>query len=354
MSRRPVRPRAAAVAVLATAIAIAGCSAPESSSQSAEDLPTDQEELVAAAQEEGAVSIGAGGHTREQVELLASSFEDEYGIKVTFVRASGGDIAQQLQAQLSAESLQFDVVSLNDEATLSTWSEEGVLADPELENREELLEPLATPEDAAHVPFTWAAMGYSYNEASTDPASLPTSWTELAQQPGVFAVANPNSSGAALTFVAAMEQIEPEFFPTLGKSQTLISDSALALTQLVATGEADFGIPGIEADVATAANAGEPLAMGYPKGDIGVLTSFIAPLADAPHPAAARLLVQYQMSEEFQNIQAGIGSRAVLTDADVPEGAEELSEDRLVVIQADELSAQKEELLAVFSEAMGV
>ncbi|WP_324273643.1 substrate-binding domain-containing protein [Blastococcus brunescens] len=152
-----------------------------------------------------------------------------------------------------------------------------MLADPELENRDQILEPLATPEDAAHVPFTWAAMGYSYNEASSDPASLPTTWADLAQQPGVFAVANPNSSGAALTFVAAMEQIDPEFLPSLGEGETLISDSALALTQLVATGEADFGIPGIEADVATAANAGEPLAMGYPEGEIGVLTSFIAP-----------------------------------------------------------------------------
>ncbi|WP_324273644.1 hypothetical protein [Blastococcus brunescens] len=64
--------------------------------------------------------------------------------------------------------------------------------------------------------------------------------------------------------------------------------------------------------------------------------------------------MQYQLSEEFQNIQAGIGSRAVLTGADVPAGAEELSEDRLVVIQAEELSAQKDELLAKFSEAMGV
>lgn len=355
MSRTAFRPRAAGLAAAAAlATVIAGCSAPESSSQSAEDLPTDLEELVAAAQEEGEVSIGAGGHTREQVELLASSFEEEYGIEVTFVRASGGDISQQVQAQLSAEALQFDVISLNDEATLADWSEEGVLADPELENRDDILGPLSTPDDAAHVPFTWAAMGYAYNEASTDPASLPTTWADLAQQPGVFAVANPNSSGAALTFVAAMEQIDPDFLPALGQSETLVSDSALALTQLVATGEADFGIPGIEADVATAANAGEPLAMGYPEGEIGVLTSFIAPLADSPHPAAARLLVQYQMSEEFQNIQAGIGSRAVLSGADVPEGAEELSEDRLVVIQAADLSAQKDDLLAKFSEAMGV
>ena len=44
----------------------------------------------------------------------------------------------------------------------------------------------------------------------------------------------------------------------------------------------------------------------------------------------------------------------MLSGADVPEDAEELAEDRLVVIQAEELSAQKDELLAKFAEAMGV
>lgn len=356
MTRAPRRlgRTAAGIAALTTAAALlAGCGAPETSSASAKELPTSSEDLVAQAKEEGEVVLGAGGHTREQAQLLADEFEKKYGITVTFVRESGGDISQKVAAQLSAGALQFDVISLNDEATLRTWAEDGVLAEPSIENRDDVLATLDASGDAPYLPFTWAAMGYSYNSAKIDPDAAPATWDELAQQPGVFAVADPNSSGAALTFVAAMNEINEGFLPALGESEPLLSDSALALTQLVATGEADYGIPGIEADVATARSAGEPLAMGYPDGQIGILSSFITSLEGSPHPAAARLLVQFQLSDEFQATQAGIGSRSVLAGAPVPDGAADIAEDRLVVIDSADLSTQKDALLELFDKSFG-
>lgn len=345
------RPTAGVIALIsATAIFATGCNAPDTSVAASGALPTTQDELVKAAKAEGEVVLGAGGHTREQAQLLADKFEEKYGIKVTFVRESSGDIAQKVQAQLSAKALQFDVVSMNNEATLQEWNKDNILADPQLTNRNQILGTLDTAGGARYAPFTWAAMGYSYNGAKVKPESAPKTWAELAGRPATFAIADPKSSGAALTFVAAMTKIQPDILPRLGDGKKLISDSALALTQMVATGEADYGVPGIEADVATARAAGEPLAMGYPEGQIGVLLSFVGTLADAPHPAAARLLTQFQLSAEFQALQAGIGSRSVLKDAATPTGAAALSEDRLVVIKPDELAANKDALLAAFDE----
>ncbi|MGH3585598.1 MAG: ABC transporter substrate-binding protein, partial [Pseudonocardia sp.] len=271
---------------------------------------------------------------------------------VTFIRESSGDIAQKVQAQLTSRSLQFDVISLNDEATLRTWVENEVLADAAVENAGQILAPLTTA-GAPYLPFTWGALGYSYNEARIPPEARPTSWAALAAAPGVFAVANPGSSGAALTFVAGMEEIDPQFLSALGGKETLVSDSALALTQLVATGEADFGVPGIEADIATARKAGEPLAVGYPEGKITGLPSYIASMEQAPHPAAARLLVQYQLSEEFQAKQAALGSRSVLTGAPLPEGALEIGPDRLVVTDPADISARKDALITSFDTMVG-
>jgi iron(III) transport system substrate-binding protein len=340
------------MAALAAAALLAACGSPPAAGGSAADLPTSQEELVAQAQQEGEVVVGAGGHTRDQVQLLADAFREKYGITVTFVRESSGDIAQKTQAQLTSRSLQFDVVSLNDEATLRTWAETDVLADAAVANGDRILQPLST-DGAPYLPFTWAALGYSYNEARLSAGSAPATWDALAASPGVFAVADPGSSGAALTFVAAMEDIDPQFLPAMAGAQTLVSDSALALTQLVASGEADFGVPGIEADIATARKAGEPLAVGYPEGRIGALPSYVATMAQAPHPAAARLLVQFQLSEEFQAAQSGIGSRSVLIGASVPDGAVDIAEDRLVIVDPADLSARKDALLQSFGSTVG-
>lgn len=345
--RRTVRSSVVALAAV-TGLLTAACGAPSSSSVSAEDLPDSQSELVEMAKKEGEVVLGAGGHTREQAQLLADEFEKKYGIKVKFVRESSGDIAQKVQAQISSNSLGFDVVSMNDEGTLQEWSKEDVLTDPAVDNRDDVIATLAPEGDYLYLPFTWAAMGYSYNGAEIDAGSAPKTWAELADADAKFAVADPESSGAALTFVAAMDEIDADLLPGLSDNEPLISDSALALTQMVSTGEADFGVPGIEADVATARAAGEPMTMGYPEGKIGVLLSFVGTLADAPHPAAARLLTQFQMSEEFQEAQTGIGSRSVLQEAGSPEGAEPIDEDRLVVIGPEELSEQKDDLLSDF------
>ncbi|PWV84863.1 iron(III) transport system substrate-binding protein [Prauserella marina] len=348
---RPLTAAATLLTALTTAAALAACGPPDTSG--ATDLPTSEEELVAMAKEEGEVVLGAGGHTRAQAQLLADKFTEKYGIKVTFVRENSGDIAQKTQAQLTAGSPQFDVVSLNDEATLRVWEEEDVLADPAIADRDAILAPLRGEETQSYLPFTWGALGYSYNEASVDPATAPKTWKELAERSDTFAVADPRSSGAALTFVAAMERIDGGFLPGLGDADTLVTDSALALTQLVATGEADFGIPGVEADIATAREAGEPLTIGYPEGEIGAVPSYVGALAQAQHPAAARLLVRFQLSEEFQAAQVEAGSRAVLSGLPEPEEAEELTEDRLVVVDARELSERKDELVQAFSSAVG-
>jgi iron(III) transport system substrate-binding protein len=345
------RAAAAGLVALAAAALVAACGSPPAG-KSAADLPTSAAELVAQARQEGAVVIGAGGHTRDQVQLLADTFRAKYGIPVTFVRESSGDIAQKTQAQLTSRSLQFDVVSLNDEATLRSWSESKVLTDAAVANRDRILRPLST-DNAPYQPFTWAALGYSYNSARLPAASAPASWDALAAHPGVFAVADPRSSGAALTFVAAMSDIDPRFLPALAGAKTLVSNSALALTQLLATGEADFGVPGIEADIATARKAGEPLAVGYPEGRIGTLPSYVAAMAQAPHPAAARLLVQFLLSEEYQAAQSGIGSRSVLTGAPDPDGAVHIAPDRLVVIDPADLAARKDALLKSFATTVG-
>ena len=56
-----------------------------------------------------------------------------------------------MQAQLTSRSLQFDVVSLNDEATLRTWSESKVLTDAAVANQS--WPAGSTP--ACTTPVTW-------------------------------------------------------------------------------------------------------------------------------------------------------------------------------------------------------
>jgi iron(III) transport system substrate-binding protein len=150
-----------------------------------------------------------------------------------------------------------------------------------------------------------------------------------------------------------METIEPGYFERFANKNTLVSSSALALSQLLATGEADYGLPGIESDVLTARSAGEPLAMAYPEGQIGALPAYTAALAQAKHPAAARLLMQFQLSEEFQRLQVDAGYRSTLAGLPAPDGTEELAEDRLVIADAQDLLTDRDSLISTFRQQVG-
>lgn len=330
---------------------LTACNPPSSSATGSTDLPNSHDELVQLAQEEGTVRLGAGGHTQAQAQLLADEFEEAYGIKVEFIRENSGQIAQKLEAQLSGGNVSFDVVSVNDASTMEAWVEDGTVADAALPNAADVIAPLAQ-DGTSYYPFTWAALGYSYNSAKLDKSNAPATWAELAAAEGNKAVADPGSSGAALTFAAIMDEIDSSFFPSLGQGEVLTSDSALALGQMVATGEASFGVPGIEHDIATAQLAGEPLAMGYPDGKIGAMASYIAALESATHPAAARLLVQFAMSPEFQSAQTEIGSRSTLKDVPAPATAEEISQDRVVVMEHDKLANDRDTIIEGFEEAV--
>lgn len=343
---KPLTRRMITLTLSAGLLATAACAPPEAADT--EPLPSDHDALVERAQEEGEVSLGAGGHTKPQAELLAKEFEKKYDIEVSFVRENSGQIAQKVAAQ-GEGNRPFDVVSLNDGGTMQQWADDGLLAEVPVDNADNVLEPLRP--EAEYTPFTWYALGFAYNSSRTKESEVPATWQELATAKGKKAVADPSSSGAALTFATAMKEIDDQFIPTAGKTKGLVTDSALALSQLLTTGEAKWGIPGIESDVMTARSSGEPLAMSYPEGLIGSMPSFVAPLDGITNPASARLLVQFMLSEEFQSKQVGIGSRSVLEGQAVPEGGQEIRPEDMLVITPETLETSKDEITSGFDVA---
>lgn len=346
-------PVAAAAALLVLGSA---CGSDDGGTDDAVSAAAGSDDLVAAAKEEGGVTIYTGGHTRPAVELLAEEFEEAYGIPVTFTRQSSGDTVQMVEAEIASGSVNADVVGLNDESTFQRWAEEGVTTEVEIPNRDEVLDVLDS-DGAPHVSFTFVPMGVAYNTQEVDPADLATSWAELPDTLADkrLAMADPGASGAALFFAAGVQELAgDDFFSRIGSQQdVLVTDSALAMTQLLATGEATVAIPSVESEVVAAIEAGEPIDMITMDEGLPTVKSQVAALAEAPHPNAAALLVQFQLSDQYQEALAGIGGRSVLDGGPVPTGREALGSDQLLVPDATETLDRREAIGESFSSAIG-
>lgn len=305
-------------------------------------------ELVSAAQEEGAVTIYAGGHTREGLETLTQTFEEAYGITVTGVREDSGAVVRMLQAELEAGSLNADVVSLASAPAMQALNDAGALADSETPNLDDVLEGVDDPE-TPQIPYAVTPLGLMYNESTV--TSPPETWQELAEYEGKIVIADPGSSGTSLSFFSMLyEELGDEWLVELAEGgNTIVTDSSLALAQLVLTGEADLGIPAIESAVVSAAAGGEPLALGLPD-PLPTFSAELALLADAPNPNAAKLLTQFHLCQTYQEAIAEQGGRSGLTDGPPAQGVQELGDTQLLSSDTASVEATREELLARFDE----
>ncbi|TQM01910.1 ABC transporter substrate-binding protein [Pseudonocardia kunmingensis] len=345
---------AALLTIPLAAAALAGCGSgatPGTGTAGGGEIPGITEELISGAQAEGGVVLYGGGHTREALELLQQHMQDRFGLQVTFTREDSGNIANAVSAELASGRVNADVVSLTDPATMQAWSDDGVIADAGVANLDALIDGLDDPADA-QLPYSQIPLGIMYNSADTEASALPGTWAELATgDSGRIVTSDPSASGTALSFYAMLTELYPEgWLDDLAAREPIVTDSSLALPQLVLTGEADLGIPAIESAVLTAAAEGEPLAIAYPTDGVPVFASEIAMLADAPHPNAAALTVRYHLSEEFQRALAEQGSRSVLEGVPAPPGSQDISDRTLLTTSVEEVGAVREDLRGTFDQ----
>jgi iron(III) transport system substrate-binding protein len=335
------------------ALLAAGCGGGGSSTAAGGEAPECgfSQELITAAQDEGAVSMYAGGHTRETLERVTELFQDAYGITVTSVREDSDAVVRMVQAELAAGNLNADVISLADIGAMATLAEDGALTPSEAPNLDGLIAGVDDP-GTPQIPYAVTPLGIMYNEARTE--NPPRSWQELADYDGTIVVADPNASGTSLLFFSMLtEHLGDEWLEKLADGRVTVTDSSLALAQLVLTGEADVAVPAIESAVIAAASGGEPLAAQFPQDVVPTFSSELGVLAEAPHPNAAKLLVGYHLCQAFQESIAEQGGRPVLEGAPAPQGVADLGDAELLSPDLARLATDAEPLRARFTELLG-
>ncbi|MEQ3554261.1 extracellular solute-binding protein [Pseudonocardia nematodicida] len=338
-----------AIPMIGVLLAACGGGAGGGGDATGDEIPGIGDDLISAAQAEGGVVLYGGGHTQDGLELLQERMQERFGIQVTFTRDDSGSVANAISSELASGRLNADVVSQTDQAAMQAWADDGVIRAVDVANADRIVDGLHDPA-APQLPYMQIPLGIMYNSARTDPAGIPGTWTELAAEDrGRIVTSDPSASGTALTFYALLDRLHgPEWMAGLADRGPIVSDSSLALPQLVLTGEATLGVPAIESAVLSAAATGEPLAVAYPSDGVPVIASEVAALTDAPRPNAAELTVRYHLSEEFQQAMAETGGRSVLDGLPAPPGAEDFGDRPLLTAQVAAIAEVRDDLRARF------
>lgn len=265
--------------------------------------PTDWDETVEAAKQEGALTWYTSVPA-EPAEGIATAFHEEYGIAVATLKLPSSNLLQRYAAEAQSGRIGADVLSAGDAEAFATneAAEAGWVApleDLELPNLPNLPEQFVREYSATIQTQPWLL---SYN---TDLVSeAPTSWEDLNSPEyanTTFLLPDPSSSAAYIEFWDFVEaQYGADFITEFVESHDIrVYSSGGAVMEALAAGEGGFRVPSTASSANGVIEAGAPVANTLPALTTGVeIQTSVTACGKSEASNAARVFVNYLLSEE--------------------------------------------------------
>jgi iron(III) transport system substrate-binding protein len=310
-------------------------------SAAAAQTPADWERVIAAAKQEGKVVLYTGHVGVKFHHEVARLFEQRYGIAVDILEARASELRERIRTEQAAGRFVADVTHHGATATVlqmraGTFQPHGGL--PSLGT---IMPPFKA--DDIQVPIFILAYGILVNTALVRPEDEPKSWLDLADpkwKGKILADDMRALGGGSVLFFVTEHAFGDDFHKRLATQQIQFSRDLRLSERRVARGEVALWVPQVLSD--TPELKGLPVKLVIPKEGCTYVTFELAMLKQAPHPNAARLLMEFFLEKEAQLVyaQGGNGVTVKGIAEQVPEELRALASPTLLgTTNADEQDA---------------
>jgi iron(III) transport system substrate-binding protein len=263
---------------------------------------------------------------------------------------------QRLLMDIKNHTPQCDVFSATDISHMPILKDKHELTPYTPENAPGLLPPFARLSDPDNYYITNASRYFIiYNTQKVPAAEAPKAWTDLLDPKwkGQVALGHPAFSGCTGTLVATLrKQYGWEFFEKLAKNNPRIGRSAADPVTLITAGECLVG-PASASGAYPAIDKGNPLAPVHPSDGLVVCIAPSAIPANAPHPNAARLFMEWLLGDHYSRLVASDGSEPLR--AGVPPRPDEplLSTQKILSLTVNEIRKDVPEVIEQWRDTFG-
>ena len=269
-------------------------------------------EIATAARREGILTWYIAQVDSEQAESLGRAFTAQYpGISIAVIRTTGQVAYQRLLLDLKNNSPQCDVFSTTDISHMPALKERNALANYVPENAAGLLPDLKRLSDEGQYYVTSATNHFLiYNTDKVRAEEAPQNWTGLLDPKwkGQIALPHPAFSGCAGVWALGLRKLYGwEYFEKLAKNNPRIGRSFGDPITLLNAGECKIA-PGPAINAFPAVEKGNPIGIVYPSDGCSICVSPSAVPASAPHPNAARLFLEWMLSDAYTKFAIERGS----------------------------------------------
>ncbi|MGA3399531.1 MAG: extracellular solute-binding protein [Acetobacteraceae bacterium] len=313
--------------------------------------------LEEAARKEASVTWYIAQVDTETAEAMGRAFTAKYpGVTVAAIRTTGQVAYERLMQELKNNAPQCDVFSGTDIAQY-----------PELKKRNQLAN--YTPAGAATLLPAFHPVedpGYWYPAASNThllvhhaqkvtAAEAPRNWPDLLDPKwkGRVATGHPAFSGCTGIWALALrKQYGWEFFEKLAKNNPRIGRSGNDPVTLINAGECLVG-PAPANTAFQQVDKGNPIAPVYPIDGATLCVGPSAVMARAPHPNAARLFMEWLMSDDFAKLSVANHGDPVHPGLTLTSGQQPLDQVAVMALSVDEIAKGVPEVIEQWRDTFG-
>lgn len=249
--------------------------------------------------------------TQNTVDSVVAGFKAAHpGASVTVFRATTGALNARLAADQRTGGVRADVIWGTDPLSMQAYSAQGLLRD----------KPIASPPGVPAQYETGALyptrLLYVVIVARKGLSPLPASWSDLTNPAyrGKVAIPDPAAAGsalAALGYFASSPDYGMAYYQKLKANGAVQVATVPEVVTDVAQGRYEAGIT-LDSEARTAAAAGSPVQIVWPKPGPIALYSPIAVTSASKHSAAADSFLGYVLSSDAQKRIAATGWQPIL------------------------------------------
>ena len=316
-----------------------------------------QDALIADAEREGQLTFYNGTFGDTIGQDMVARFQARYPrVKLQLVRATAQVVYQRLLQDRSSGMRNCDVFSSSDISHFDQLMKQKRLlawTPPNAANINPALKQLYV--EGQYYPALISMMALAYNTDKVTAAEAPRNWPDLLDPKwkNKGAVGHPGFSGYAGTWAVLMTQLYGDgFIDKLARNNLLVGRSSNdSVTQLNSAERIVAAAPAYVAFESAA--RGNPIRVVYPTDGALLMSSPIAILADAPHPAAAKLFLEWFLGPEVSKLLVAQGAEPLNTSVSPGPGQTPLADVKTRRPSLDEIVAGIPRVTELWRDAFG-
>jgi iron(III) transport system substrate-binding protein len=314
-------------------------------------------ELIEAARKEGSLTWYIAQVDTATAEAMGSAFTAQFpGVTVSVIRTTGQVAYERLLQDLKNDAPQCDVFSSTDPAQYPALKKHGALANYTPAGASTLLPAFQAVSDPGYMyPSSATAHVLIYNSMQVKPADAPKTWTDLLDPrwKGRVATGHPAFSGCTGIWVLALtKKYGWSYFEKLAKNNPRIGRSGNDPVTLINAGECLVGpAPGNTAFQQV--DKGNPIAPVYPTDGASLCLGPSSVMASAPHPNAARLFMEWLMSDAFSKLSVANHGDPVHPGVALTSGQKSLDQVPILSLSVEEIAKGVPDIIEQWRDTFG-